>query len=127
MSSGTRSLVLDRGRWLEERSRRLQSGQELRAVSPVPAWDDGAARRELRIRMRRVAGVAYTSSFAWCVLASVEGVRRGLISPARAAASTGLLFTLAGWGILDRGPMLTGVGTAAVSYTHLTLPTSDLV
>jgi two-component sensor histidine kinase len=107
-----RSLVLERCRRLEERSRHLQLTRELRA-GPVPSWDDRAARRELRIRMRRVAGVAYTSSFAWCVLDSVEGVRRGLISPARAAASTGLLFTLAGWGILDRGPMLTGVGTAA--------------
>lgn len=49
-----RSLVLERCRRLEERSRHLQLKRELRA-GPVPSWDDRAARRELRIRMRRVA------------------------------------------------------------------------
>lgn len=113
LATEPRSVLLEHCRRLEERSRPLQLGGDLRAVGPVASWDERAAHRELRTRMRRVAGVAYLASLTWCALDSAEGVRRGLISPARAAASTGLLVALAGWGILDRGPMLTGVGTTA--------------
>lgn len=109
--SEPRSAVLEECRRLERWSRSLQFRNERRATGLEWRWDDREARSELATRMRRVAAVAYLSSLMWCALANAEAVRRGLVSRERAVITSSLLFGLAAWGIIDRGPLLTGVAT----------------
>lgn len=111
LASAPRSVVLEECRLLEQRSRSVQRHSRLQVASAGPLWDEREARRELEHRMRMVAGVAYVASLTWTALDNAEATRRKLISPTRGALATGAMIALAWWGMVDRGPMLTGVGT----------------
>lgn len=58
--------------------------------------------------MRMVAGVAYVASLTWTALDNAEATRRQADLANVGALATGAMIALAWWGMVDRGPMLTG-------------------